>query len=145
MPIVIDANAANSLACGGCESSKAILGWIRTQGSVTSGGQLQLELVRTQLRPLLAQWASAGKLFILPATDVARAQAIVHPDCISNDSHVVAVLKLSGAKILVTGDQNLKADAKNKDLIPQACKVISCDQGHFSRVRIVRPLLAKFG
>ena len=144
MPLVIDANAANALAAGSCESSKALIEWVRRGGQVKSGGRLQEELKRTQLRDLLVQWSAAGRLVILPAADVRAREALLSGQCVSNDAHVLAVLILGEANVLVSGDVDLQADAKNRALLGKKCKVINCSQGVFSQVRIVRNLLARY-
>jgi hypothetical protein len=141
MSLVIDANAANTLSAAGCEASKAIIVWVRKGGQVISGGKLQRELLGTNLRFLLSQWSAAGRLRILDADLVNRTEAELEPQCRSNDSHVVAVLKIGDAKVLVSGDTELHRDVKDATLMGYRRKIITCDQGTFSDIRIVRALL----
>lgn len=141
MCLVIDTNAANSLSAAGCETSKAILIWVRKGGEVISGGRLQHELLATNLRPLLSQWSAAGRLKILDPALVGRTEVEVESLCQSDDPHVVAVLKVGNGKVLVSGDTALHKDVKNADLMGYRRKIIGCNQGVFSDIRIVRALL----
>lgn len=141
MSLVIDANAANTLSAGGCDASMAIIVWVRKGGEVVSGGRLQKELLNTNLRSLLFQWSAAGRLRVLDADLVNKVDAALRPQCRSNDSHVVAVLKIGDGKVLVSGDTDLHKDVKDVALMGYRRKIISCDQGIFSDIRIVRALL----
>ena len=145
MPVVIDANAANSLAAANCESSVAILSWVRRGGQVASGGALQQELSKTNLRPLLAQWSAAGRLRLLKKEDVDALTGTMEGQCTSNDSHVLAVLVLSDSNIVITGDVDLHKDVENVSIVNYRRKIINCTQGTFSSLRVVRNLLQRFG
>jgi predicted nucleic acid-binding protein len=141
MPLVIDANAASALAAGECKSSQAILRWARTKGEIVSGGKLQQELSRTALKTLLVQWRAAGRLRILSAQDLDEEEARVSPLARSNDSHVLAVAIVGAAQVVVTGDNSLKQDLKDVQIVQFKRKIISCNQGVLSEYRIVRSLL----
>lgn len=145
MSVVIDANAANALAAANCDSSCAIIKWVRSGGMVESGGRLQEELRKTALRDLLAQWSAAGRLFVHPQKVVEATEKEVAKQCKSDDPHVVAILKIGGAQILISGDAALHSDARNARLVGKKCKIVNFNQGSFSNVKIVRGLLGKFG
>lgn len=142
MPIVIDANCANSLASATCEPSKAIIAWVRKGGIVESGGRLQQELKQTRLKDLLMQWSAAGRLVILSADHVLREERKISKTCQSDDPHVLAVTKLGSSMVVISGDKDLQLDLK-KGIIGKRCKIINCNQGVFSSVKIVRSLLSK--
>lgn len=144
MPIVIDADAAASLASGSCRSSTRILNWVRGGGEVHSCPSLQRELGRTPLSTLLAAWSAAGRLKIFSAIEIEEAAAEAAQLAESNDHHILAVVNVGGAQVVVTGDRRLMSDLKNLMICRPKRKVISCTQGQFSRLNIVEGILAKY-
>ena len=141
MPIVIDANCANALASANCASSKRILEWVRSRGTVVSGGHLQRELGRTRLSDLIAAWARAGRLQILGDDQLEGELTRVIPLAESNDAHVIAVVVVGDASVVLTGDQALMRDLKNPAVARRKRKIISHGENGFSRDRIVQSLL----
>ena len=141
MPLVIDANAANALSVGGCTSSKRILEWVRTKGTVVSGGLLQKELGKTKLAALLTTWSSAGRLKTLPDDNLDEEILRIQVICESNDAHVLAVVSVGNALVVVTGDQLLMGDLKNVAITGRKRKIISHDGSSFSKDSIVQALL----
>lgn len=144
MPIVIDADSASSLAAGRCPTSRRIIRWVKEGGIVHSGGRLQHELGMTPLKNLLAAWSAAGRLVLFPAADVVREINAFRDLARSNDVHVIAVVRIGGAKVIVTGDNALKSDLKDSEVSLSKRKIISCNQGHFSELRVVNALLKAY-
>lgn len=145
MSLVIDANAANSLAAGMCVSSRLILAWVRTDGRVVSGGRLQRELGKTKLAPLLMSWSAAGKLKLIPDDEITAEEVRIIALCRSDDEHVLAIVAISNSRVVVTGDQALKDDLKDNQITGQRRKIISHGVNGFSRPQIVRALLRECG
>ena len=88
------------------------------RGSLVAGGKLLLELDRVSM---FAAWRKqamlSGRIRILNKNEVDREVAQIEKKCRSDDSHVVAVARLSGARLLYSHDGDLQQDFKDKDLI----------------------------
>jgi hypothetical protein len=84
------------------------------------GGQLLREFVRDRhVRSILLELDRRGSAKIIPAPVVDNETAIVQREgtCVSNDPHVIALARVSGARLLCTIDENLIRDFKNRQLI----------------------------
>jgi hypothetical protein len=109
-----------------------------------SGGQLQRELARTQLKVLLAAWSAAGRLVVLSDDvldpEIGRIQLLAASD----DPHVLAVVAISDAGVVVTGDELLKQDLKSPVITGRKRKIISHNAAGFSADSIVQSLLRMY-
>ena len=85
------------------------------------GGRLKKELLKSNQ---FKNWYSAawksGLTHNVPDEDVNCVEANLKQSesCKSNDTHVLALAKVSGARLLYTGDRKLMDDFRNKALIP---------------------------
>ena len=122
--MIVDANKLGRfLADPPDEDALPIRNWLHRRNSAgtlvySTGGEFKREL-GTKARRRLADYAQAGKARLVPAArfkkDEDRLRA--SDQLQSDDPHVLALARASGARLLYTGDEDLKADFKNPSLI----------------------------
>ena len=82
------------------------------------GGRLWIdEFHGTQRANLVQSLEQAGRAIIYPASIVNAEEDAVKVDCKSNDAHVIALARVSGARVLCTQDSELEDDFKDRTLI----------------------------
>lgn len=146
MCIVLDACCAASLTNPDFPQSALILDWVRKGGRIVSGGQLHKELGATALRPLLAQWSASGRLQTISTEDVVVEQAAIQrlgPE--SNDAHVLALVRLSNSKVVVTRDAALMRDLKDRALMGDRRKIYPMPDRPLDDLRINRAVIRDAG
>lgn len=122
MCLIIDANLAG-LVFGSPPHPDfvPVLDWLQQRdGCLVVGGHLADELGRLErARRFVVQLLRAGIARQVPAAEVAREEAEVVATglCESNDSHVVALARASGARTLCTHDRALQRDFRNAQLV----------------------------
>lgn len=122
MCIIVDANAAAQLCQPSLtQDAQAIVDWIeKNDGRVVHGGELTNELFANNR---VARWlrvlSQAGRAIQVPAssvsTEVCQVQELAL--CFSNDLHILALARLSGARLLFSYDQTLHTDFTNPALV----------------------------
>lgn len=124
MCMIVDVNSAADL----CQpqlspEADAVIKWVETRGGqIVHGGQLTDELSRNgRVRRWLRTLGQAGRARQLPAEDVTKEAQRVQElgECVSDDFHIVALARISGARLLFSRDQPLHADFTNRALIDQ--------------------------
>ena len=95
------------------------LDWIRRKdGRLVVGGRLWIkEYYGTQRANLVQSLEQAGRAIIYPASIVNAEEDAVKFDCKSNDAHIIALARVSGARVLCTQDSTLEDDFKNQALV----------------------------
>lgn len=122
MCLIVDANLAG-LVFGSPPHPDfvPVLDWLQQRdGCLVVGGHLADELGRLEkARRFVLQLLRAGIALQVPTAEVAREEAEVAATgfCESNDSHVVALARVSGARTLCTHDRALQRDFRNAQLI----------------------------
>lgn len=122
MCLIVDANLASAVfASPPGDDFSPILDWLdRGDGCLVFGGRLATEMSRLHKphRYLLALWR-AGRARRLPDEQVEQEESVVADTglCRSNDSHVLALARVSGARVLCTDDKKLQRDFKNPQLV----------------------------
>ena len=98
---------------------KPLWDWIASeQGRLAVGGLLLTELLRVgSARRLLRNWVRTGRARITPTDEVAAETRAIEDDCQSNDAHVIALARVSGARLLCSSDGDLHTDFRNPALI----------------------------
>jgi predicted nucleic acid-binding protein len=124
MCVIIDANVASRVFAVPCEDDFAPLwDWIgRRNGRLVFGGENATELGRlTKVRARVREMWRAGQALEVGRTYVdAEMRTVARlAICRSNDPHVIALARASGARILCTNDQDLESDFKNLALVPR--------------------------
>ena len=147
---ILDANCLGE-AFGREESEAGVefRKWVSTRGRLVSGGKLHEELRRsTEFR----QWAEfavrSPHLRVIPTADLdAELRELEErSDIRSDDAHILSLARVSGARLLYTRDQRLRADFENPAIIAdpagQLYNVGEKDEmtdGHRDRLEAARP------
>ena len=103
------------------EDAVPIHRWLDTRGGslvYSTGGQFANEL-KGKAKGKLAAYYRAGKARLVPASRFAEDEAKLKASgkLRSNDSHVLALARVSGARLLYTKDSDLITDFKDHRLI----------------------------
>jgi DNA-binding transcriptional regulator/RsmH inhibitor MraZ len=97
----------------------AVVDWIDGGGRIVVGGKLTDELNRTKFSGLLAELGRRGSLRTYKKEEIdAELTKVATLPLKSNDPHVVALARLSGAMVAITNDNKLIADLKNQAICP---------------------------
>lgn len=118
MCIIIDAN------CGSdfnpiSKDAIPVYEWLTRGGRMASGGKLKVELLKCGFRKLYAQLRLAGRI-----VEYAEQRLSEEVDNIekgaklkSNDIHIIALARVSGARLLFSRDGALHKDFRNPKII----------------------------
>ena len=140
MCIIIDANIAHKVFCESpSDDYKPIFtGLEKGKICIVFGGQLASELKKTKnARRFLQKLAQAGRAALYPDEHVHREQTAIDKGlCKSNDLHIIALARLSGARTLCTDDANLQKDFRNAELVANP-------RGHIYKNKKHEPLLKR--
>lgn len=120
MCAIVDANAASRFFREPVDDElKPLWEWISNgRGVLVAGGLLLDELSKIgEASRVLRNWERVKLAHFVPAGDVEAETARVEGACVSNDAHVIALARLSGARRLCSSDQRLHEDFGNPDLI----------------------------
>lgn len=106
--------------------------WIASgQGVLVAGGQLLDELFEVgDARRLLRNWERAKLARFISPEEVAAETAQVEGQCVSNDAHVIALARVSGARLLCSSDRRLHADFGNPALVDHPRGSVYQNRGH---------------
>ena len=95
--------------------------WLEKEdGKLVYGGRLTEELDRLpKSKRLLAEMKRGGRALQFPRRDVDEEEQAVGRLrlCRSNDPHVIALARVSGARVLCTNDRTLESDFTNLRLV----------------------------
>src|SRR5262245_60635064 len=118
MCLVIDANVASDFNEPG-DDAKPVLQRVQ-KGSlrIVAGPPLKKELFKTKIRALYQQWLLAGKVVEFNDKQLEAAAGQIDQDIVvSNDIHILALARVSGARLLYSKDEPLHSDFKNNKII----------------------------
>lgn len=96
-------------------AGRGFFDWIRKgDGRLVVGGKLREELDRAGLKDWMRTARQAGHIRLVDDESVDRRAEELDDEgvCQSNDSHVVALAEISGARLLYTNDRQLQDDFK---------------------------------
>lgn len=121
MCVIVDANVAHSLFDSKKQTpaGKALLKWIEKGRSIITGGQLTEELYQHQS---VKEWAKqnrrSGRVKTYSHDNIKQQiKRLKQGPMQSNDSHIIALARVSRARLLYSKDQKLQLDFKDKKLI----------------------------
>ena len=124
MCAIVDTNVYHQVFSTGSQSSagKYFLDWLmrRNGGTLVSGGGHLRELNRiADFKRVFAERLQAGRARRIPDETVdAETEALRSSDiCRSNDEHIVALAKVSGARLLFTNDNALQDDFRDRQIV----------------------------
>ena len=115
MCVIVDADVAAAVFCRPPNPDFApVVTWIETTGRLVIGGKLLEELTRVGVcRDYLLALTRAGRTRLIPNDRIEAEVLSIEDLCVSNDSHVVALARVSGARTLCSRDHALHQDFKN--------------------------------
>ena len=123
MCIIIDSDRLSSfLAHPFAANAEPIHKWLKGMGKVvySTGDAFSTELSENAIARF-RELSRRGRAELVPSKVVSdMANTLRQSDSIrfkSKDHHVLALAKVSGARLLYTGDKDLKADFKNRDIL----------------------------
>ena len=89
-------------------------------GIIVAGGRLFRELIQNpNFRSFFEARQQAGRAIRIPDAVVDAAEAELQSvDTRSNDKHVLALARVSGARLLFTNDRALQGDFRNTRIVP---------------------------
>ena len=121
MCMIIDTNVLGQfLSEPQSQDCEPIYRWVGRGGRIiySSGGQFDRE-IRGVTKTKLNELARSGSAILVDAGKIQKFEAAVERDgfCKSNDFHILALAKFSGARVLYTRDRNLIEDFRNKAVI----------------------------
>ena len=122
MCIIVDANiASNVFANTPLNDFIPIRNWLfnsNKDGKIVAGGKLSIELSR-KAQVSIRTLNQAGRARIIPNDEIKREtnNILRNYTLESDDPHILALARVSGARTLCTYDRNLEKDFKNKDII----------------------------
>ena len=108
--------------------------WIDDGKSVlVVGGRLldELEAIGAAANQIRI-WAQAGLVgFVAPEEVESETSSVASTGlCVSDDEHIIALARVSGARLLCSEDRSLHADFRNRDLICDPRGAIYQDESH---------------
>jgi predicted nucleic acid-binding protein len=135
--IILDANVAHDFPANTPEA-RAIVQWMRHRGKLATGGKNLEELILVgNVRVLILELLRAGRAFASDKEALLKCESeIPVTKILSNDSHILALAKVSGARVLHTRDDALMKDFKNSHLISKPkgrCYSSSVNHSHLLR------------
>lgn len=92
--------------------------WLRRGGTLiySTGGKFASEVGR-RARARLQEYDRAGRAIQIPHSELADDVDKLRDQIVSDDPHVIALARFSGARVLHTHDKKLMEDFGTKDLI----------------------------
>ncbi len=136
MCLIVDANLAAQVFADAADRSDSrfapLVKWLYSdQGKLVIGGKLTRELYKVAAaRRALVALNRAGKAWIPPKDGAIEEEMASLPPHRSDDPHVLALARLSGARTLCTEDGDLESDFKNRAIVPAPKGVIYKNETH---------------
>lgn len=140
MCLIVDANLA-SVVFGAPSASEfvPVIDWLTSancDGKLIVGGHLLVELDRVDAaRRFVKTLLQAGRALRIPQNVIDLETLKVRNRCISDDEHVLALARLSGARLLCSNDRSLHQDFTNPVLINKPRGHIYQDASHAHLLR----------
>jgi|SRR3954464_11021027 hypothetical protein len=122
MCVIVDANLASKVFGDPAEKDfSPVIDWlVDGGGELVIGGHLATELDRLgNCRRFVRALRRAGRARLIPETDISEEKAKLKETglCVSNDLHVLGLVRASGARTVCTLDRDLQRDIRNPQVI----------------------------
>lgn len=122
MCIIIDANMFSDYCDQGKDNMEPVRNWMREKGNkiaYSPTGKIEKELNRHRgMRAMIDTYDGYGKVKVIDKKKVEdKIKELKRKRIKSDDPHIIALAQASGTTLLVTKDDNLASDFKNRDLI----------------------------
>ena len=144
MCIIIDANVAGDLQPPSDDARPIIDAIQQRKMRLVIGGENTKELFLNQkVRQWLRGLLQANVVQIISKSDIEREEQVLarHGQHQSNDVHILALARASGARLLFSRDNALGQDFKNKKLldVPRGSVYKQRSHTHLLRAAVCRP------
>ena len=122
MCVIVDTNIAPLvLLVNGQNDYEPIRNALKNgKARLVAGGRLRRELGRSReiLRKFL-EYERSGKARLIPDSEVDREErnVVAEGTCRSDDQHIIALARVSGARLLCSDDGNLQADFGDRNIL----------------------------
>ena len=119
MCAIVDANRASEVfGENKTKAGRAFLYWlVQRHGRLIVGGKVRRELATTPAQNWLKELTLAGRVHAVDDKQVDATTEAVRGRCQSDDPHIIAPARLSGARLLYSNDKALHQDFDNPQLI----------------------------
>ena len=119
MCAIVDANRASEVFDENkTKAGRAFLYWlVQRHGRLIVGGKVRRELATTPAQNWLKELTLAGRVHAVDDKQVDATTEAVRGRCQSDDPHIIAPARLSGARLLYSNDKALHQDFDNPQLI----------------------------
>jgi len=142
MCLIVDANLASLVFGQDHDDFRPLIDWLvspRTDGKLVVGGHLATELNRVGVaRRFVISLLQAGRAKQISDIATNEEENLIAGSCKSDDPHVIALARISGARILCSHDKTLHKDFKNEELVSNPKGRIYQNAKHV-------PLIRKYG
>lgn len=118
MCLIIDANVAGNYSREGRNPDRDLIeSWLKRGGRIASGGRLQAELARSErMLRLMRDYQQKTWMFLYSESEIDAAAAEIRLlPMESDDVHIVALARTSGARLLYTLDGTARGDKLMRD------------------------------
>ena len=120
MCAILDANVAHEVfSRNQTEAGQAFFLWLKDRsGRLVIGGKLRRELARNRsAQSWLVEGIRAGRVLNENDDEVDQLSDELEDNCRSDDPHVIALARISGARLLYSNDRDLHTDFGDKHLL----------------------------
>ena len=127
MGVIVDANRTGDFTTPVAGTARIILQLLRSrQITLVVGGKQLTEVGRTRFREILLEADRIGLLKRVSNAEVDKEELVVSElPIVSDDPHIVALVRLSGDRVVYTTDANLIKDLRSATLCRPRGKVIT--------------------
>jgi len=134
MCIIIDASLASRVfSIPTSNDFVPLIRWIEKNGKIVYGGENGRELIKLNLAAKrIQEWKRSGRAEEILDVDKEESRIVETLTFRSDDPHIIALARTSGARTLCSHDQDLHRDFKNASLIPRPKGRIYQDRNHTS-------------
>lgn len=120
MCAILDANMFGEFKNQSNEDMQPVWNWLEQKNgkiAYTNTRKFEEEWERGGLTNLIQQLQRTGKLKEIPARDVRQKENELKGQIESDDEHIIALAMVANVKVLVSKDEKLHRDFKNRNLV----------------------------
>ncbi len=121
MCVIIDANVAHEFGSVPPQrDARPVMEWVANKnGRIAIGGKLSEELFKTRIIRWMLELIRNGSAVQYPNDKIdSEADGLDRAgSCTSDDSHIIALARRSGSRLLYTKDAKIQEDFRNKKLV----------------------------
>lgn len=142
MCIIIDANISHLVFCNTPSNDWIpILNFIENHSnSLAIGGKVASELFKhNRTRRIIGQYLRSGNARSYNSETLIHEENSIISDCVSDDPHVIALARNSGARLLCSHDQDLHCDFTNPSILNNPRGKIYQNSSHSHLLKDCKP------